>query len=66
VLARKTRVKKKLEFQDLRDQVDELKLENVKLKELILKAFPDPVAAKEVFGIDVHELLKVNTIRYHF
>jgi hypothetical protein len=53
VLARKTRCKKKAEFETLRKQLLKLRTENDRLKELAKGTMPNPVTAKALLGCDV-------------
>jgi hypothetical protein len=53
VLARKTRCKKKAEFETLRKQLLKLRTENDRLKELVKGTMPNPVTAKTLLGCDV-------------
>ena len=53
VLARKTRCKKKAEFETLRKQLSKLRTENDRLKELVKGALPNPVTAETLLGCDV-------------
>lgn len=53
MLARKTRCKKKAEFETLRKQLLKLRTENDRLKELVKGTMPNPVTAKTLLGCDV-------------
>lgn len=53
VLARKTRCKKKAEFETLRKQLSKLRTENDRLKELVKGGLPSPVTAETLTGCDV-------------
>lgn len=53
VLARKTRCKKKAEFETLRKQLLKLRTENDRLKELVKGTLPSPVTAEILLGYDV-------------
>jgi len=50
VLARKTRVKKKVEMETLRDQVLELMKENDRLKKVVAESLPDNSFVKSLLG----------------
>ena len=52
-MARKTRCKKKAEFETLRKQLLKLRTENDRLKELVKGTLPSPVTAETLLGYDV-------------
>ena len=53
MLARKTRCKKKAEFETLRKQLLKLRTENDRLKELVKGTLPTPISSEALLGCDV-------------